>query len=668
MRTNPCERFATRALVLVLAILATGCLDHSVTVSFILNGDGSGSATLEARGSSPLASISAATEAVDKARADLTKEGWVVIEDQRSADGFSIRAGRNFKSCSELADVLTEGARVQCQSTHVHGFRRLHEFRLEGAKPLQSGLNLKTRVRLPGQVDDTNGTVTPGGEVEWEGVPPGGTFVAVSSEPGPAFLGSKDPRVVVPAVASLILALAGVVLLVRSRPSTAQCAHCGAELEETARFCRGCGRSRGATPSRMSGRRLALALIALAGGIALWQLQPASPHELAQAILKANTWEALNELRPRVLSGAALAMDSVVLVQRLKPNGDARFDEIKTASVADVVQVSTNMTTRWGGVASIQFTARKNRSGAWRISDIAEPRFQGGDDAKRGDAVCRQRVNGSSEGLALLNRAVTANPKDGWFRILLGDCLTRAADVTAACSAYRKAVELAPDSLPEARVAAAGCLPRTDPEVERLLREALRVSPDHGDASWYLAFVLADSKRSFEEAEQLAVKAEQADPLGRGIRAFVLLQQGRKEEAARLLRELPPVEFDASSSIASLKTGLRDGWLRRAEATATSVIQNARLEMQRGDVSAAMQTLDEFLKDEPDDSEVVNARQALMAYAVEEVRRQAEALLGRAQYDAALRRCDEALVWAPQDAALIALRERIRRTKEILES
>jgi tetratricopeptide (TPR) repeat protein len=149
-------------------------------------------------------------------------------------------------------------------------------------------------------------------------------------------------------------------------------------------------------------------------------------------------------------------------------------------------------------------------------------------------AFCEDELRRPSLSLAAADRAAALLPDQEWPHRLRSRALDALGRVTEATAAARRAVELAPDSLPsQTQLAWAASRAGLVDEAVAAGAAAVETAPDDGHAWFALAraHVASQNWGAAEEAFRKAVEIEPEDPWWHNNVAWVLIHQGRFEEA-----------------------------------------------------------------------------------------------------------------------------------------
>jgi Tol biopolymer transport system component len=151
-----CRRFITLILMLSLSFLLTSCFEVKQRIT--INKDGSGEARLEVAVQQMWA-----PKVVPKLKSGMPK-GWNVVEEKTKDDKQIVVFERKFKDCSELNDDETQ----YTFSSERKGFlKKSYELEIKQLKSSDIPFPFEISIKMPGSIDETNGTKSASNEVKW---------------------------------------------------------------------------------------------------------------------------------------------------------------------------------------------------------------------------------------------------------------------------------------------------------------------------------------------------------------------------------------------------------------------------------------------------------------------------------------------------------------------
>jgi tetratricopeptide (TPR) repeat protein len=160
--------------------------------------------------------------------------------------------------------------------------------------------------------------------------------------------------------------------------------------------------------------------------------------------------------------------------------------------------------------------------------------YQGLNETDKAKLHLQQRENGSVDPPDPLMADLREMLESAASYVSRGDRATAGGNLTAAVSAYRKAIQLSPaNTLARQRLGTALFLAGNTAAALDEFEQVLRVSPHDAKAHYAIGLVLASTGRNAEAVRRFEL-AEQADPMyleAHLARADVLLQMGRAKDA-----------------------------------------------------------------------------------------------------------------------------------------
>lgn len=159
-------------LLLCLSLLLSSCLE--VKQSININKDGSGDARIEVAVQQEWASM-----VIPKLKSDIPK-GWTIDEEKQKNGRQVIVISRNFKDISELNDTESQYS----LSSERKGFlKKSYILEVKQLKSSDMPFPYEVTIKVPGSIDETDGTKVSSGEVKWtlQGLKKGKALSAKSS-------------------------------------------------------------------------------------------------------------------------------------------------------------------------------------------------------------------------------------------------------------------------------------------------------------------------------------------------------------------------------------------------------------------------------------------------------------------------------------------------------
>lgn len=156
------QRFPNLILFLCLSLLLPSCLEVKQAIN--INRDGSGLAKMEIAIQNEMLSMPGGQQQISGMKAALQKEGWSIEGDKDVNGKHLITASKKFKDITELNDNETRYA----FSSEKKGFmKKAYSLELTQLKSSEMPFPYEVSIKMPGSIDETNGTKVSSGEVKW---------------------------------------------------------------------------------------------------------------------------------------------------------------------------------------------------------------------------------------------------------------------------------------------------------------------------------------------------------------------------------------------------------------------------------------------------------------------------------------------------------------------